>query len=175
MTYPFRTLRSPTFLLALLLLPASVSADADVQGLANRANTAMSEENWSEADDLLEQALARAPEAPELWIGRGFTRVQTERFPDARESFERALELYERRVEEEPDNPGLLMNVGYTLVLLNRRDDALAYLRAAAERVPDQPVLARFEEIIDNLEENFSEFILPEQAETGKAIDPASR
>ena len=153
-------------LAGLFASPVAAGPDADAQELADRANRAMAAEEWERADELLEEALEHAPEAAELWIGRGFTRTQLDRTDEAHESFETALELYLERVEENPDNPGLVMNVGYTLVLLNRRDEALAYLEAAAERNPDEPIFRRFEPILDSLEENFREYIVPEEEDT---------
>ena len=164
MLKPKHILRRLAGILAVLVaVPMGAAPDQDAQRLANQANLAMAEEDWEKADELLEEALGIAEDAPELWIGRGFTRKQLAKIDDARESLETALELYRERAEDDPDNTGLVMNVGYTLVLLNRRDDALDYLRAAAERNPEERVFGRFEEIIDGIEENFSEFILPKE------------
>ncbi len=176
LTRPFLAQPTPTImkthhvlpLLFAILASATIARGADThpspetQELANQANRAMAEENWTEARQLLETALEQTPDAPELWIGSGFTLVRLDRIEEARESYETALALYEKRVEEEPDNAGLVMNVGYTYVLLNRRDDAMAYLEAAAEHNPDEPVFERFSAIVEGLEENFSEFIIPE-------------
>ncbi len=168
MLKPSAILRLVTALAPLFVTASLAGApDTGTQELANRANLAMAEEDWETADQLLEEALERTDDAPELWIGRGFTRKQLERIEDARESFEKALELYLERAGEDPDNPGLVMNVGYTLVLLNRRDDAVAYLEDAAERNPEEPMFQRFEQIIDGLEENFGEYILPEKDDDG--------
>ncbi len=163
-----QTLRRLAGLIAVTLcVPLAAEPDAEAQDLANRANLAMAQEDWEKADRLLEEALEIADDAPELWIGRGFTRQRLDRPEDARESLETALELYKERVEEDPGNPVLVMNVGYTLVLLNRREDAVDYLETAAENHPEQHAFQRFEEIVDGLEENFSEFILPEENEDG--------
>ena len=151
-------------------LPGATDTQADAQALANRANEAMVEENWEEANRLLDRALELAADAPELWVGSAFTLLRLDKVEVARERYETALELYLQRVEADPDNAGLIMNVGYTLVLLNRRDEAIEYLHAAAERNPNQPMFRSFEDIVEGLEANFSEFIVPE-AEAEEATE----
>ncbi len=142
-------------------LPGAADTRADAQALANRANQAMVEENWEEANRLLDRALELAADAPELWVGSAFTLIRLDKVDAARERYETALELYLQRVEADPESVGMIMNVGYTLVLLNRRDEAIEYLHAAAERNPDQLMFRSFEEIVEGLEANFSEFIVP--------------
>lgn len=136
--------------------------DPEAQELADRANEAMAAEEWDEADRLLDEALRIVDDAPELWIGSGFARVRLGRAEEARESYETALALYRERVDEDPENVGFVMNVGYTLVLLDRREEAVAYLESAAERHPEERAFGRFIDIIDGLEENFAEFIVPD-------------
>ena len=147
--------------LALPALLAVASHAADPQELANRANEAMVAEEWDEASRLLDRALELAGDAPELWIGSGFARIRLEETEEARQRYETALDLYLERATDDPDNAGLVMNVGYTLVLLNRRDEAIDYLNNAAEKNPDQPMYRNFPEVVEGLEANFSQFIVP--------------
>jgi Flp pilus assembly protein TadD len=157
-------------------VPGAADTRADAQALANRANQAMVEEDWEEANRLLDRALELAADAPELWVGSAFTLIRLDRVEAARERYETALELYLQRVEAAPENAGMIMNVGYTLVLLNRRDEAIEYLHSAAERNPNQPMFRNFEDIVEGLEANFSEFIVPEaegEAATDEEAQPS--
>ena len=158
--------------IALPALLAVASHGADPQELANRANQAMVAEEWDEASRLLDQALELAGDAPELWIGSGFARIRLEETEEARQRYETALELYLERVTDESDNAGLVMNVGYTLVLLNRRDEAIAYLNDAAEKNPDQLMYRNFPDVVEGLEANFAEFIVPPE-DTDETPDEA--
>ena len=128
------------------------------------------------ADRLLDEALAKTPDATELRFQRAMRayrqgdlqameadlRAIIEREPDNAEALNAlgytlsndmgrhrdALPLIEKAHRLEPDSPAILDSLGWVYFHLGRAADALPYLREAYRGQPDQEIAAHLAEVL---------------------------
>lgn len=105
-------------------LRAPASAIARVDNIINSGNELLDQENYAEALNAYEAALALDPSEAFAWSAKGFALDGLERYVEALAAFERALEL-------QPDFAWAWQGKGEALLGLRRDAEALAPLERA--------------------------------------------
>ncbi len=95
----------------------------------------------------LRAILAIEPENAEALNALGYT------LADRTERYQEALELIEKALKLKPEDAAVLDSMGWVLHRLGRSEEALEYLRKAAERMEDGEVAAHLGEVLWHLGE----------------------
>jgi Flp pilus assembly protein TadD len=144
-----------------LLAGCREMAEKEAGNKMDRAEEALLEENWEQADELFYEALLLDQERAEAWIGRGMTQTKLGDPEYARKHYNTALGLIEKRLEENPLAPDLLRGQIMLLVLLNRSSEARSVAEEAALVHPNEAVATQLVPLVDRLHRDFQEMILP--------------
>jgi len=89
-----------------------------------RAHHLYNDGDYDAALDTLKEGLRLYPNAVELYVGMGYTRLAREEFAWAKQAFEKALAL-------DPDHEDALVGLGEVLLRLGRRPEALRFFDRA--------------------------------------------
>lgn len=153
-------------ILLFLLLGALLSScreivEKEAEEKMSEAKAALREEQWEVADNAFFEAILLDPERADGWIGRGMTQTQLSNEEEARTHYEEALEIYETRLKEEPDDTEALRRRIMLLVLLNRSEEAAAVTEKAAREHPNEEFAQSLPGLVETLETEFGDLILP--------------
>jgi|GEM_PF-4458992 len=153
-------------LLVLLLLAGSTFgcrelAEKEADDKMAKAETALRAEDWKQADDLFYEAVLYDPERVEAWIGRGMALTKLGDEDGARTHYQQALTLFEQRTAKDPFAPEPLRGRIMLLVLLNRSGEAMAVASEAARAHPNKRFAGELAALVDHIEQEFGDMILP--------------
>lgn len=101
----------------------------NVDALRLLASVAMRAKQWSDAEVLLEKALAIAPDFVQGWMDLGLARQEQDRTDDALEAYANAIRL-------DPDKPNAYAASATTNAMAGRHDEALRLYDEALQREP---------------------------------------
>jgi tetratricopeptide (TPR) repeat protein len=116
--------------------PASRAPTEDVRSLLARAHAAADARRFSEARDLYQQVLARAPSDQSVQVDLGITQLALGDDAAARASFQAAL-------EGEAPHPAAAYNLGRMEEEAGRFEEAKAHYRLYLKLAPDGPNAVR--------------------------------
>jgi Flp pilus assembly protein TadD len=156
-------------LLGVLLSSCREIVEKEADDKIALAEAALREEQWEAADSAFYEAILLDPDRAEAWIGRGMTLTHLSKTEYARTHYEEALELYQARLEADPHHPGALRRSIMLLVLLNQSEEATALAEQTARDHPDQEFAQALPALVQEMESQFSEMILPPPTESETA------
>ncbi len=104
-------------------------AEGNVAAWHDMARRAMGRSQWAQAEELLRQAMALAPNDPQLLCSLGATYRRKGDFAAARSAYEQALAI-------RPDYPEVLSNLGEWCLANGQREEALDWLERALQVSP---------------------------------------
>lgn len=158
------SLLPPTLVFCFLLFAGCQEMiEQEARDKLEKAHSALQEERWEEANELFYEATALDPYSPDAWAGRGMALKRLDEPEAAREHYEEALHLLEKRLAEDPEDQAALHKKVMILVLLNDSDRARAIAADAREAHPAEPFYQNLPELIDGIERQFAEEILPRE------------
>ena len=104
-----------------------------------QAQSAMQANDFSKAEELMQQALKLREDMPEYWVAIGMARRRQENKDGARDAYQKALTLLENRNKNEKD----IGQKAWVMALLGKTDEAVQFLNKSLKDHPDSTYLQK--------------------------------
>jgi len=144
------------------------------QELLSKGLVCMGSKNFIQARSLFAKATKLFPHSPAMWSGYAAVSAHLGNYATAKDSYEQALSIYQQNRHNEPLGPKELLHEIKLLLMVRRNKEAEQLLSEVQSQYPKETQLELSGRGIPELAEEMSQYIVPEEQNIQKIIEPAA-